>query len=196
MKTIIGLTGGIGTGKSNISRYYQSIGLEVVDADIISRKVAEPGSFVLSQIAERWDVLNPEGTLDRKKLGNIVFADPEELLVLNSFTHSAINKEAQNQISECSGDFVIYDAPLLFETGWKGLSVVTSCTPEAQLFRVMKRGYTKEHALQRINAQMSLKEKTSLANYIIDTNGSKEETHARAFEIFEDIRFNRVTVNK
>lgn len=190
MKTVIGLTGGIGTGKSNISRHYQSIGIEIVDADIIARKVVEPGTPALQEIAERWDdILTPEGTLNRKKLGAIVFGDPDELHILNSITHPAIRVEVQNQIQNCSGNVVIYDAPLLFEMGWEGISVVATCTPEAQLFRVMKRDKcTEEHALQRINAQMPLKEKIALADYIIDTNGPKEETRARAFEVLELVR--------
>lgn len=187
---IVGLTGGIGTGKSTVARAYRSVGVDVVDADHIARQVVVPGTPLLKEIAARWDVLTPQGTLDRKKLAGIVFKDPVELEALNRMTHPAIQAKAEELISQCTGDVVVYDIPLLFETGWDdGPIVVVKCPHEVQIQRVMKRdNCTREEALDRINAQMPLIEKAKMAHYVIDSDGPKEETRAKALWVLEEIR--------
>lgn len=193
----LGLTGGIATGKSTVSKYLKQKGLPVVDADAIAALVVEPGQPALAEIAKTFgtDVIKDDGTLDRKKLGAIVFSDSEALAQLNAITHPAIYEEMHRQIDQAEAqghEIVILDIPLLFEShnqiGANQVMVVSVPT-DLQLERLMARNQlTKVEAQQRIDAQLPLAEKVERADYVIDNAGSPAETYAQVDAILQQLQ--------
>ncbi|EKM55251.1 uncharacterized protein PHACADRAFT_255724 [Phanerochaete carnosa HHB-10118-sp] len=181
---VIGLTGGIATGKSTVSKQLQSFGLPVVDADVIAREVVEPGTPALAKIVKHFGegVLLPDGHLDRQKLGAIVFNDEAQRLALNKIVHPAVWKAIALGVAShwLKGKKIcILDVPLLIEGGmWKWVAkvVVVYCSPELQLQRLMKRdGSTLEAASARLNAQLSITEKVQCADHVVDNSGSMQD---------------------
>lgn len=181
---IVGLTGGIATGKSTVSHMLTEAGYVVIDSDAIARYVVRPTERAYAEIVAHFgtDVLLPDGQLDRKALGRIVFADPVERKVLEKITHPAIFAESERQIAEAqrAGHRIIFlDVPLLIETGrYKTVDKVMLVYTDAdtQLQRLIARdGLTPAKAQERIAAQMPIDEKRSYAEIIIDNNGSLEQ---------------------
>ncbi|GAV13411.1 dephospho-CoA kinase [Paenibacillus alvei] len=182
----IGLTGGIASGKSTVSRLLVERGALLVDADKIAREVVLPGSPVLEQIAVHFgsDMLLADGTLNRKRLGEVVFADETSRKALESITHPAIRKEIQRQMHQYETDYperlVVVDIPLLYESGLSEMfdSILVVYVPKSvQLQRLMERdGWSEREAEQRLNAQWSMEKKRELADIIIDNSGSLEDT--------------------
>lgn len=182
---LIGLTGGIASGKSLVSARLAELGAVIVDADVLAREVVEPGTPALAAIAEHFGstVIRDDGSLDRPALGAIVFADSHEREKLNAITHPAVWKRARELFAAAPPDaVVVYDVPLLVE-GAKGrqldfdLIVVVSASIDTRLHRLIeKRGMTREEAMHRLNSQASDAERLAVADLVIDNEGSIEET--------------------
>jgi len=195
---IVGLTGGIATGKSTVSNYLRHLGARVIDADEVAHQVTLPGAEGFSKLVEAFgtDVVNPDGSLNRKKLGQIVFNNEEALSVLNAIVHPLVISQIRSMIeilardSEGSGQSpcVILDVPLLFETGLDRMCNevwVVAVGPDTQIKRLMERdGYTREEALSRIRAQMPLEEKIRRAGKVIDNSGSRRATRKQVRDLF------------
>ncbi|MGN7388293.1 dephospho-CoA kinase [Sporosarcina sp. SAFN-015] len=196
---IIGLTGSIATGKSTVSRMLKQKGYPIVDADEISRLVVEPGSPVLTSIAETFgsDILLPDGSLNRGKLGSLIFNDEEKRKKLNGIIHPAVRKEMLRQKEEWlekGFNTIIMDIPLLFESklqSYVDKIIVVSAAPAVQRERLIARnGYSQDEAEARINSQLSILEKEKCADAVIDNNGSMEETENQLDELL--IKWNAV----
>jgi dephospho-CoA kinase len=194
---VIGLTGGIASGKSTVAAMLRELGAPVVDADELARRVVEPGSPGLAAIVERFgpDVLDAAGALDRKQLGARVFADPEARAALNAITHPRIAELSQREIArhaEAGAPVVIYEAALIVENrlhlGLDGL-IVVSVPPEIQLARLRARdGLGQDAARARLAAQLPLADKVAVADQVIDNAGTVEETRAQVARVWEAIR--------
>lgn len=196
-----GLTGGIASGKSTITRTFRDHGIPIVDADVIARQVVAPGSEGLDKILDTFgrQYLNSEFGLDRPALGNLVFSNPVAMAKLTLIMKPLIENEAARQIeryhnnnSNSNNSIVGYDAALIIESGnaekYRPL-IVVSCTKEIQLERLVRRdNVTKEHALDRINAQLPIEVKVKYANYIINTCGTVEDTRLQTFSIIQEFR--------
>ncbi|MBY0201771.1 dephospho-CoA kinase [Paenibacillus cucumis (ex Kampfer et al. 2016)] len=189
----IGLTGGIATGKSSVSAYLASKGALLIDADVIAREVMLPGHPVLAAAVQRFGqaILNEDGTLDRKKLGSIVFQHPEERKALEAITHPAIRKEMRERAAAYElkhpDKLVVSDIPLLYESGLEeGFSevMVVYVPRAAQLERLMNRDQmTQADAEARIAAQMDIERKKERADIVIDNSGSWAQTE-KQLELF------------
>lgn len=186
MTFILGLTGGIATGKSTVSRYFAEKGIPVVDADLAARKVVEPGTEGLAGIVAHFGpaILNMDGTLNRKKLGSIIFADEAKRQVLNQTLHIHIRRQIQNEtqvLLDQKHSLIVLDIPLLFESGYDkncNAVMVVYTTPEVQKQRLMARNnLTEQEANDRISSQISIDDKKALADIVIDNNGSLEATY-------------------
>lgn len=196
MTLVIGLTGGIASGKSTISSILKAVGWPVIDADLIARQIVMPGSKGLEQIVNRFgsQMLNSDGTLDRKKLGKMVFDDPKKLSDLDKIEHPLIQEAINSQLDEFKKQHlpvVVLDVPLLFETGMDeecDLTVLAVVDQATQLKRLMKRDQiSKMDAVKKISSQMSLKEKMQRADVIIDNNGTLEQTRSQVAELVDRV---------
>lgn len=192
MALTIGLTGGIASGKSTVSQMFKEAGIVVVDADVIARKVVEPGEEAYEQIVQSFgkDILLPDETIDRQKLGSVVFFNEEKRLLLNSIVHPAVRKQMLKEKEEHLNngeETVILDIPLLFESKLTALvdrTLLVYVDYETQLARLMNRNnLTKGEAEARIQSQMPLKDKIQLADAVIDNNGTIEATKDQLYEI-------------
>ncbi|MCT1478065.1 dephospho-CoA kinase [Microbacterium sp. p3-SID336] len=192
---LIALTGGIASGKSTIARRLAEHGAVVVDADAIVREVQAPGSAVLARIAQVFgpDVIAEDGALDRPALGARVFGDPELLAQLNEVVHPAVREESQRRFTEAlSADprtVVVYDVPLLVEARvddpWD-LIVVAHAPVEERLRRLIQlRGLDEVAARERIGAQVPDEKRLAIADVVIDTSGSLEQTLAQTDALWE-----------
>ena len=182
---VIGLTGGIATGKSFVAKFFAERGVPVIDADELARAAVLPGSPTVKQIALLFGhtLVSQEGILDRKQLGSLIFTDPEKRRQLEAILHPAIKKLAEERIGQAAAAGhrrLIYMAPLLIEAGvtdrvdtiW-----VVTVHPEIQLERLMRRdNISREQAQSMINSQMPLAEKTRYGSVVIDNSGSETET--------------------
>ncbi|KRN94643.1 dephospho-CoA kinase [Pediococcus stilesii] len=182
MSVIIGLTGGIAMGKSTISNFLKKKGIKVVDADQIAHAVLN-FSNVVSDIADTFGkiFLNPDGTVDRKRLGKIVFSDPDKLKRLNAIVQPQIRAEISKKIATLSSEkMVILDAPVLFEQGYEksvDYVMVVATDEKTQISRLMQRdNLSKSDAKKRIEAQIPIEEKMKKATVVIDTSGTIEAT--------------------
>lgn len=178
----VGLTGGIGSGKSTVSALLAAHGAVVIDYDQLARDIVEPGSPALAEIAERFGphVIAEDGTMDRPAVGAIVFADPQALTDLNAITHPAIGRLANERESAAGPEaIVVHDNPLLIEMGGAArcdVVVVVDVPVEIQVQRLMStRGMTQADAEARIAAQASREERTGVADLVIDNTGPVEE---------------------
>jgi dephospho-CoA kinase len=195
----VGLTGGIGSGKSEVSRRLAARGAVIIDADVAARQVVAPGTPGLARIAEAFGpgVLRPDGALDREWLGAIVFGDPAQLAKLNAITHPLIGewmRAAERAAAETAdGDLiVVYDVALIAESGrWADydLVVVVDVPPEVQVDRlVSQRGMAPDQARARLAAQASREQRLALADLVIDNSGSLEDLDRRVAEVWADLK--------
>ncbi|CAI7724718.1 MULTISPECIES: dephospho-CoA kinase [Bacillus] len=177
MTLVIGLTGGIASGKSTVSQMIKEKGIRVVDADIIAKEAVSKGAPALHQIVQTFgeEVLLPNGELNRQQLGAIIFSDEEKRKKLNAIVHPEVRKEMLKQRDEGVSNqetFVVLDIPLLFESKLEGLVdriIVVYTTPELQLSRLMNRNdLSEEEALNRIHSQQPLEEKCQKADRVIE----------------------------
>lgn len=192
MPLVIGLTGSIASGKSTVSSMFKELEIPIIDADQISRDVVEPGEGALQDIIKEFgkEILLPDGTLDRKKLGSIIFTDTDKRAKLNAIVHPAVRNrmlELKEAYINAGEECVVMDIPLLFEsklTHMVDKVLVVYVDEEVQLQRLMNRdSSSKEEALQRIHSQIPVKEKVKLADATIDNNGSKENTFAQLKDV-------------
>ena len=191
---LVGLTGGIATGKSTVSTMFAHLGAKVVDADLLAREVVMPGQPALARIVSEFgpDVLQADGALDRKRLGAIVFADGDKRRRLEEITHPAIRARQQRILSvyeeEGFEGIVIWDVALLIETSAaKSMDrvVVVIADADTELSRLMGRdGFSEDEARRRIASQMPLSEKVKVADHVIDNSGSRAETERRVREVY------------
>lgn len=182
---LIGLSGGIATGKSTVAALLAAQGAAVVDADSIAREVVEPGTPALDQIRQRFgdSILSGDGRIDRAALGRRVFADAAERRTLEQITHPRITELMQQRIASALGSpaqLVVVDVPLLFENARQGLfeaTMLVYAAPQVQLQRLRARdGLDEAEAQQRLAAQMPIDHKRALATWVIDNTGSRHST--------------------
>ncbi|MFJ7678756.1 dephospho-CoA kinase [Peribacillus sp. NPDC097198] len=194
MGQIIGITGGIASGKSSVSQYLRELGFVIVDADVASRAVVEPGEEAYLQLVKAFgeDLLLPDGSIDRAKLGSIIFHDQEKRLLLNSIVHPAVRKWMRQETEKAlaaGAKTVFMDIPLLFESKLTFMverTLLVYVDESVQLERLMNRNaLTETDALARIHSQMPLKDKKELADAIVDNNGNIEETKKQVVEILK-----------
>jgi dephospho-CoA kinase len=199
---IAGLTGGIASGKSTVSAVLAEAGARIIDADRIARDIVRRGAPAHQRITAHFGrhILQPDGEIDRARLGAIVFGDPQARRVLEGIVHPGVREETARRLEELrrqeAGAVVVLDVPLLFESGMhRGLSeVIVVYVPEAvQLERLMRRNHLPQAAaLARIRSQMPLDEKKALATRVIDNSGPPEHTRRQALEIYRQL----LTVSK
>ena len=182
MTMVIGLTGGIATGKTTVSNYLKELGYSIIDADVIASQVVEPGTKGLRMITDTFGekVLTSDGQLDRQHLAQLVFTSSEQLQQLNRILQPIIRERIQELISTSKDPVVVIDVPLLYEQHYEDLCdvvMVVSVQPQQQLERLMNRNhFTMDEAKNRVASQMPLSSKERLADVVIDNNGSVEET--------------------
>jgi dephospho-CoA kinase len=194
---LVGLTGGIATGKSMVDAVLRELGARIIDADVLAREVVEPGEPALAEIAAEFGpgVLGPDGRLDRKALGAIVFADPERRRKLEALTHPRIRERFQRHLDELTAKnfrgLVFFDAPVMIESGnyrnMDRLVVVVTDEP-TQIARLMARdGIDQDEALRKIRSQMPLGEKAKLADYVIDNSGDRAATATEVRRVYRSL---------
>jgi dephospho-CoA kinase len=212
----VGLTGGIGAGKSEVSRLLDEYGAVIVDADKIAREVVEPGTPGLAAVVAEFgeEILAPDGTLDRPKLGSLVFADTERLAALNAIVHPLVGErsaELERQAQEAAqaeqaqqaaaaesaqgqdgGAVIVHDVPLLAENGLAplyDLVLVVDASPETQMDRLVRlRGMTEGEAAARMAAQATRRERLAVSDIVIKNDGPLEELQARVREVWYALR--------
>ena len=191
----VGLTGGIGAGKSEVSRRLAGHGAVVIDADAISREVVEPGTDGLAEVVEAFGpgVLGPDGGLDRPKLGEVVFADPERRSRLNAIIHPRVGERMAELEREAGpGAIVVHDVPLIAEGGRAGaydLVVVVDAPPRVQVERLVRnRGMTRDQAKARMAAQASREQRLAIADIVIDNSSSLAELDRQVGDLWSELR--------
>src|SRR5690625_3135644 len=195
MTLIIGLTGSIGTGKSTIANKFKQLNIPVVDADLIAREVVEPGKDTYNKIVEAFgkQILQRDKTLDRAKLGEIVFEDENKRKTLNSIIHPAIRQEMIRQRDTYIAEnvpCVVLDIPLLYEsklTDFVEKVIVVTVDRDIQLQRILNRDdISEKEALQRIGAQIPVSEKEKWADAVIDNNGTIAQSEKQLVRILTE----------
>jgi dephospho-CoA kinase len=197
---IVGLTGGIASGKSTVARMLTELGATVIDADAIVHELQAPGSPLLAEIAEAFgpEILTADGALDRAALGALVFRDAEARERLGRIVHPKVGAEMLRRIAaarESGAALIVLDIPLLFEGRVRGTggaaqmaldaTILVTVPEEDQVARQMERdGCDREEALRRVRAQLPLDEKQRLADYVIDNAGAREETGRQVREVY------------
>jgi len=191
----VGLTGGIGSGKSSVARRLAEYGALVIDADAVAREVVEPGTPALAEIVAEFgeQVLTPDGRLDRPKLGAIVFADEAKLSRLNEIVHPRVGQRTQELMERAGeGTIVVYDVPLLVENGLADrydVVVVVDVPVETQVERVVaNRGMPADQVRARIRAQADREQRRAVADIVIDNSGTEQELDARVAEVWQELQ--------
>ncbi|MBX5482784.1 MAG: dephospho-CoA kinase [Myxococcaceae bacterium] len=192
---VIGLTGGIASGKSTVSGMLRELGAPIVDADVVAREVVEPGTEGLERVAARFPgVVGPDGRLDRERLGARVFANEAERQALNAILHPLIQQQVIRHVealARAGERLAIYDAPLIVENQLHHLLdglIVVAVPPKVQLERLIARnGYSPEEARARIAAQLPLEEKKKVATWVIDNSGTLEQTREQVERLWRSL---------
>ena len=196
----VGLTGGIGSGKSEVARRLVAHGAVLIDADVAAREVVVPGSRGLKRIVVAFgeEVLSPDGSLDRARLGQIVFKDPELRAKLNAIVHPLVRQwmlaaeRTAVQAADPPGPIIVHDVPLLAESRGKGgfdLVIVVDVPPELQIERLIsQRGTTPDQARARMNAQASREQRLKVADIVIDNSGSLADLDRRVAGLWADLQ--------
>ncbi|KAK0194453.1 CoaE-domain-containing protein [Armillaria mellea] len=193
---VVGLTGGIATGKSTVSALLRDKGVPIVDADIIARKVVEPGTTGLKQIVKYFgeEVLSADGSLDRKKLGSVIFNDESKRKRLNAILHPAIRRMMVWEVVKhwfCGRKYCVLDVPLLIEGPiWKWVAqvAVVYCPEEIQLERLMQRdGSTREDASARLSSQLPISDKVKYADIVIDNSSTRENLEGQVTVFVQEL---------
>lgn len=198
MKMVVGLTGGVASGKSLVSGEFKKLGALIIDADAVAREITVKGTQAYAAIVREFGggILKEDGSIDRKALGRIVFSDGVKLSLLNKLTHPEIIARIRRGIEElkknCPEQLIVVDAALLIEAGLHremDRVIVVYADTERQTERIMKRdGLTREEAKERINAQMPIGEKVRLADYVIDNNNGIDRAVAEARAVYEKLK--------
>ena len=191
---LVGLTGGIASGKSTVAAILKQLGAAVINADELSREVVQPGKDAWMEIVETFgvDILQPDQTLDRKKLRTMVFDNPEARKKLEAIIHPRVRALAEEKIRELAAagrSIIVYEVPLLFEGQlhhWLRPVILVACAVDTQKQRLRDRDHlTNREAQQHIDAQMSLEEKRKLADYVIENDGDLKELERRVQSVLE-----------
>jgi dephospho-CoA kinase len=191
----VGLTGGIGAGKSEVSRRLAAQGAIVIDADLIAREVVAPGTDGLAEVVAAFGpgILAADGSLDREKLGEVVFADPDQLARLNAIVHPRVGarmRELENSAGKAA--IVVHDVPLIAENNLADaydLVVVVDVPPRIQLDRLVRlRGMSREQARARIGAQASRERRLAIAGMVVDNSGSLAELDRQVGDLWAELR--------
>lgn len=189
---LVGLTGGLATGKSTVAAAFRQLGCVVIDADVLAREVVEPGEPALADVVSAFgrEVLGPDGALDRKRLGTIVFGDPDKRRRLEAITHPRIRARFTRRLEELAGrDFdgiVVFDAAVMIESGnYRNVDrlVVVVTDAQTQRARALRRDGDREDVERRIASQMPLAEKARLADYVVDNSGDRAATLAEVRKV-------------
>ena len=195
----VGLTGGIACGKSHILREFHKLGVYTIDADEIAHRAILPDTSAYQEILNHFgkEILAPDETIDRKKLGQIIFSDEPARQRLNSIVHPRVRQEEARLTSDFEAEeepkspIIMVDAALIVETGSYrkyDFLIVVYCHPRIQLRRLMSReGFSKEKAMQRIGSQMPLMDKIKYADYIIENSSRLSETHDQVKHVFTEL---------
>jgi len=188
----IALTGGIATGKSHVRARFEALGVPTIDSDVIARQVVEPGSAGLAAVVARFGprLLDAQGGLDRKRMAEIVFSDPDARKALEAIIHPEVLRVTDTWFAGLDPrrhPFAIADIPLLYEVNRQrdvDAVIVVACDPDTQLQRVMKRdGLSEADARRRIEAQLPIEEKIRRADFVVRTDGSFEDTNRQVDEL-------------
>ncbi|MGH7826732.1 MAG: dephospho-CoA kinase [Candidatus Binatia bacterium] len=194
---LVGLTGGIASGKSTVAAILQRLGAHIIDADALAREVVQPGETAWQEVAETFgnEILQQDQTLDRSKLRTIIFNNPEARKQLEAITHPKIRQLAQQRIRELTAagaSLIVYVAPLLFETNihlWLRPVILVACDPATQKQRLRQRDQLSDEEIERhLQAQMSLKEKRPLADYVVENIGSLEDLERQVAAVVAKIQ--------
>ncbi len=194
---VIGLTGNIGCGKSTVATMLRELGAEIIDADTVAHQVMAPPGPVYDSIVREFgrEILAPDGSIDRRKLGQIVFADPAALRRLDSLVHPATSTTIRQMIATSSARVVVVEAIKLIEAGTYRVcnSVwIVTCTREQQIQRlVAERGLSREDAERRVNAQEPIEAKLSYADVVIDNSGRLEDTRRQVLDAWKRLGLGR-----
>ncbi len=192
----VGLTGGIATGKSTVARMFQEHGIPVVNSDLVAREVVEPGTEGHKLVVEAFgkEILNPDGSINRKRLGELVFSDPQKRKRLEEILHPLITRRMGQKLEalEKAGvPLVVVEVPLLFEKGLQrsmDFTVVVRAPEKVQIKRLMQReGLSKQQALKRIKSQMPLEDKVKMADFVIDNSGDLEATKKQVSHVIKHL---------
>ncbi|MFI9551748.1 dephospho-CoA kinase [Nonomuraea endophytica] len=191
----VGLTGGIGSGKSEVSKRLAARGAVVIDADKIAREVVEPGTVGLARVVAAFgrEILRPDGTLDREKLGAIVFSDADQLATLNAIVHPLVGERVATLQNQAAADaIVVYDVPLLAENKLAPMYDVVIVVDAADDTRIRRladhRGMPEADAKARIAAQASREDRLAIADLVVPNEGSLEDLAGRVEEAWEELR--------
>ena len=196
MTYFLGLTGGIASGKSTADEFCKKKKVPIIDSDLIAHKIMEIGQNGYKAVVDYFgtDILNDDQTINRRKLGGIVFNDKAKLKKLNELTHPLVHQEIKQQMAQYRANqekLVVIDVPLLFESGFESLCngvLVISITPELQIERLMKRNaFTKKEAIARINNQMPLSEKEKRATYVVANTGTIDDLEKKLSDLLQEI---------
>jgi dephospho-CoA kinase len=194
----VGLTGGLASGKSFVGHTLADLGCLLIQADDLGRQVQEPGGEAYDEIVREFgrEILNPDGSLDRRRLAAVAFHDPERLNTLNALVHPHVRERRRLLEEEFAGarphGIAVTEAAILIETGsYREFDrlIVAVCPPGLQVERAMARDHlTRKEVLDRMRRQMPLDQKVKFADYVIDTSGSKENTVAQTRSVYESLR--------
>lgn len=194
LKKIIGITGGIASGKSNVCNVIKELGYPIIDCDEITRKNYEIGGKIYNVVLERFgsEFLLDDDNIDRKKLGKLVFNNPSAKMLLNSITHPIIKEELLKEIAKYNDGLLFVEIPLLYEAKFDSICDKVICvflSQKYQVERLMEReGIDEDFALKKIQSQMDLYMKKSLADYVVNSKGSFDETREQVIEIINKIK--------
>jgi dephospho-CoA kinase len=194
---LVGLTGGIASGKSTVAAILRRLGAAIINADELSRQVVQPEQGAWEEIIKTFgpDILQEDKTLDRRKLRKIVFDNPEARKKLEAIIHPRVRALAERRISELAAagsSVIVYEVPLLFEAQihlWLRPVILVACDLETQKKRLLERDHLTElEAQQHLDAQMSLEEKRKLADYVIENDGTPEELEQDVRAVLQKIQ--------
>ena len=190
---VVGVTGGIGSGKTAATDHFAGLGITIVDADLASRVIMEPGRPALAAVVERFgtEMLLDDGNLDRGRMRELVFREPSQRQWLEALTHPLIAEEISGQLQAATSAYVILSSPLLLETAQKDLCdcvVVVDVAESVQLERTMARDENDEAQVRRIIAvQMPRQQRLALADHVLDNSGSPQELQAAVEALHQDL---------
>ena len=196
MTYFLGLTGGIASGKSTADEFFKKKKIPIIDSDLIAHRIMEIGQNGYKAVVDYFgtDILNDDQTINRRKLGGIVFNDKAKLKKLNELTHPLVHQEIKQQMAQYRANqekLVVIDVPLLFESGFESLCngvLVISITPELQIERLMKRNdFTEKEAIARISNQMPLSEKEKRATYVVANTGTIDDLEKKLSDLLQEI---------
>ena len=191
---IIGLTGGIGSGKTTVAKLFNKLGVESVDVDDLAREVVAPGESCLQEIAQAFgsDILTEDGSLDRAGLRQIVFADPALRKKLESITHPAIKARLKQKLASCESKIVLLVHPLLFETGQNNeckFTIAISVPKQIQIERVMRRDNNSEQQVMRImDTQLTNQERIERADFILENTSNNADLSVKVLQLHNKLQ--------